>query len=148
MMMDLGLLMRNIGLSRKSSYPVKISFDEEREVRVKGGGADLEMKGEWSWAGSLIVVSAKLPALENGLGQDQDMETYKYFLKWDESKGKDLILDKMVVWRPFRKGDGAKRQSWMSSLILMKSRGSFRFHLHDLRSKLLSKVLTLFLHAS
>jgi len=111
------LLMRNIGLSRKSSYPVKISFDEEREVRVKGGGSDLEMKGEWSWAGSLIVVSAKLPALENGLGQDQDMETYKYFLKWDESKGKDLILDKMVVMRPFRKGDGAKRQSWMSSLI-------------------------------
>ena len=48
-------------------------------MRVKGGGSDLEMKGEWSWAGSSIVVSAKLPALENGLGQDQDMETYKYF---------------------------------------------------------------------
>ena len=42
-MMDLRFTMRNIGLSRKSSYPVKISFDEER-VRVKGGGADLEMK--------------------------------------------------------------------------------------------------------
>ena len=58
----------------------------------------------------------KLPALKNGR-QDQDMETYKYFLKWDDSKGKDLILDKMVVMRPFRTGDGVKRQSWMSSLI-------------------------------
>ena len=75
------------------------------------------MKGQWNWAGSSIVVSAKLPAEENSIGQDQDLETYKYFLQWDEKKTEDLLLEKMVVMRPFRKDDGAKRQSWMSSLI-------------------------------
>lgn len=111
------LLMRNLGLSRKSAYPIKISFDGGSDVTVKGGGSDLEMKGQWNWAGSSIVVSAKLPAEENSIGQDQDLETYKYFLQWDEKKTENLLLEKMVVMRPFRKDDGAKRQSWMSSLI-------------------------------
>ena len=110
------LLMRNLGLSRKSSYPLKITFNGDSEVSIRGGGADLEMKGEWVWAGSSIVISAKLPASENGMSKDQEKETYKYFLYWDEERLKDLLLEKMVVMRPFRKDDRSKRQSWMSSL--------------------------------
>ena len=114
------LLMRNLGLSRKSAYPIKISFDGNSDVMVKGGGGGLVMRGKWIWAGSSIVVSAKLPVEENSIGQDQALETYKYFLQWDEMEGEDLLLEKMVVMRPFRKDDGAKRQSWMSSLIFDK----------------------------
>ena len=103
-------------------------------------GSDLEMKGQWNWAGSSIVVSAKLPAEENSIGQDQDLETYKYFLQWDEKKTEDLLLEKMVVMRPFRKDDGAKRQSWMSSLSLTKSPDFLQLLLSELQSNLLSKV--------
>ena len=74
------------------------------------------MKGEWVWAGSSIVISAKLPASENGMSGRPEKETYKYFLYWDEERFKDLLLEKMVVMLPFRKDDGSKRQSWMSSL--------------------------------
>jgi hypothetical protein len=108
--------MRNEGLSRKASYPINLAFDSNNAVVVSGGATDLEMLGEWMWAGSSIVVTAKLPADKNAVGRDQDLETYKYFLQWDEQKGDVLLLEKMVVMRPFRKQDGAKRQSWMSSL--------------------------------
>ena len=110
------LLMRNEGLSRKASYPINLAFESNNAVVVTGGATDLEMLGEWMWAGSSIVVTAKLPADKNAVGRDQDLETYKYFLQWDEQKGDVLLLEKMVVMRPFRKQDGAKRQSWMSSL--------------------------------
>ena len=110
------LLMRNEGLSRKASYPINLAFGDDENVVVTGGATDLEMKGEWMWAGSSIVVTAKLPAETNAIGRDEDLETYKYFLQWDEKDRDMLLLEKMVVMRPFRKQDGAKRQSWMSSL--------------------------------
>ncbi len=110
------LLMRNQGLSRKASYPINLAFERENQVMVTGGATDLTMQGEWMWSGSSIVVTAKLPADPMASGRDQDLETYKYFLKWDQQNGDTLLLEKMVVMRPFRKQDGAKRQSWMSSL--------------------------------
>ncbi len=110
------LLMRNQGLSRKASYPINLAFERENQVMVTGGATDLTMQGEWMWSGSSIVVTAKLPADPMASGRDQDLETYKYFLEWDQQNGDTLLLEKMVVMRPFRKQDGAKRQSWMSSL--------------------------------
>ena len=110
------LLMRNQGLSRKASYPINLAFERENQVMVTGGATDLTMQGEWMWSGSSIVVTAKLPADPTASGRDQDLETYKYFLEWDQQNGDTLLLEKMVVMRPFRKQDGAKRQSWMSSL--------------------------------
>ena len=68
------------------------------------------------WSGASIVVTSKLPADKNAAVRDQNLETYKYFLQWDERDGNVLLLEKMVVMRPFRKQDGTKRQSWMSSL--------------------------------
>ncbi len=110
------LLMRNQGLSRKASYPINLAFERENQVMVTGGATDLTMQGEWMWSGPSIVVTAKLPADPMASGRDQDLETYKYFLEWDQQNGDTLLLEKMVVMRPFRKQDGAKRQSWMSSL--------------------------------
>ena len=110
------LLMRNQGRSRKASYPINLAFERENQVMVTGGATDLTMQGEWMWSGSSIVVTAKLPADPMASGRDQDLETYKYFLEWDQQNGDTLLLEKMVVMRPFRKQDGAKRQSWMSSL--------------------------------
>ena len=110
------LLMRNVGLSRKASYPLILIFNFDGEVTVSGGGADAEVAGEWKWSGSSVVVTAKLPAERNSMGRGKDLETYKYFLQWDEVIEKELLLEKMVVMRPFRTQDGAKRQSWMSSL--------------------------------
>jgi hypothetical protein len=52
---------------------------------------------------------------KNVSGGDDDEETYKYFLEWDE-ESEDLVLAKMVILRPFATGDGLKRQNWMSSL--------------------------------
>ena len=112
------LLMRNQGLSRKASYPINLAFERENQVMVTGGATDLTMQGEWMWSGSSIVVTAKLPADPMASGRDQDLETYKYFLEWDQQNGDTLLLEKMVVMRPFRKQDGAKRQRWMSSLTI------------------------------
>ena len=110
------LLMRNEGLSRKASYPINLAFESNNVVVVSGGATDLEMQGEWMWSGASIVVTSKLPADKNAAVRDQNLETYKYFLQWDERDGNVLLLEKMVVMRPFRKKDGTKRQSWMSSL--------------------------------
>jgi hypothetical protein len=68
------------------------------------------------WSGSTVVVTAKMAAEANSAGREKELETYKYFLQWDELVNKELLLEKMVVMRPFRTKDGAKRQSWMSSL--------------------------------
>ncbi|OUU26599.1 MAG: hypothetical protein CBC04_02525 [Verrucomicrobia bacterium TMED44] len=110
------LLMRNDGLSRKASYPLILTFNAEDQVLVTGGGADAEMKGSWMWSGSTVVITAKMTSEANSAGREQELETYKYFLQWDESVTKELLLEKMVVMRPFRTKDGSKRQSWMSSL--------------------------------
>jgi hypothetical protein len=110
------LLMRNEGLSRKASYPLTLTFDTDGGVTVAGGGTDSEVAGQWKWSGSSVVVTAKLPAEKNSTGREKDVETYKYFLDWDINTNKELLLEKMVVMRPFRTQDGIKRQSWMSSL--------------------------------
>ena len=44
-------------------------------------------------------------------------ENYKYFLSWDADDAGKLVLEKIVVMRPFLNEDGSKRQSWMSSLV-------------------------------
>lgn len=111
------LLMRNQGLSRKASYPLKFSFTSDRKVIVKGGGENARMDGQWEWSGSKVVVSAKLSMDEKALLDEQEVETYKYFLEWDSEASEDLLLEKMVILRPFRTKSGVKRQSWMSSLI-------------------------------
>ena len=111
------LLMRNQGLSRKASYPLKFSFMSDRKVIVKGGGENARMDGQWEWSGSKVVVSAKLSMDEKALLDEQEVETYKYFLEWDSEASEDLLLEKMVILRPFRTKSGVKRQSWMSSLI-------------------------------
>jgi hypothetical protein len=38
-------------------------------------------------------------------------------MNWHSHAEDTLVLEKMVVMRPFVKDDGSKRQSWMSSLI-------------------------------
>ena len=63
------------------------------------------------------MVSAKLSMDEKALLDEQEVETYKYFLEWDSEASEDLLLEKMVILRPFRTKSGVKRQSWMSSLI-------------------------------
>jgi len=109
------LLMRNEGLSRKASYPLKLEFKEGGEVMVGARDGEAEIKGQWVWSGTFIVVTAKMKSQQNVSGGDDDEETYKYFLEWDE-QSEDLILGKMVILRPFATGDGFKRQNWMSSL--------------------------------
>ena len=89
------LLMRNEGLSRTASYPINLAFESKNAVVVSGVQRSRN-RGEWMWAGSSIVVTAKLPADKNAVGRDQDLETCKYFLQWDEQKGDVLLLEKMV----------------------------------------------------
>ena len=109
------LLMRNEGLSRKASYPLRLSFFEEGIARVGGRDADSDIGGQWAWSGSSIVVSASMTQPDQSTDRSKDKETYKYFLEWDKSSN-DLILEKMVILRPFSGKDGTKRQNWMSSL--------------------------------
>lgn len=111
------LLMRNEGFSRKESYPLKISFLEKGKARVKGGGTGSSLMGEWREVGEGVVVVAKLEPSKSNEGNEEFLETYKYFLKWAGKESPDLILEKIVLMRPFLKEDGTKRQSWMSSLV-------------------------------
>lgn len=111
------LMMRNQGLSRKASYPLKFSFMGEKKVIVKGGGENARMDGQWEWSGSKVVVTAALSMNDESILDEQELETYKYFLEWDSANSKDLLLEKMVILRPFRTKSGTKRQSWMSSLV-------------------------------
>jgi hypothetical protein len=110
------LLMRNVGVSRKSSYPLEIKMKQGGEAVVKGGAAKSFLAGEWRQAGQGFVVITKLLAEDNNKDSDS-LETYKYFLEWGGDNSQDLILKKIVLTRPFLKKDGTKRQSWMSSLI-------------------------------
>ena len=89
----------------------------EKKVMVQGGGENARMDGQWEWSGSKVVVSAKLSMDGKVMLDQQEVETYKYFLEWDSANSEDLLLEKMVILRPFRTKSGAKRQSWMSSLI-------------------------------
>ena len=109
------LLMRNAGISRKSSYPLEIKMTKGGDAFVKGGATQSFLAGEWRQAGQGFVVITKLPAAKDNKDSDS-LETYKYFLEWDAGKN-DLVLKKIVLTRPFLKKDGTKRQSWMSSLI-------------------------------
>ena len=92
-----------------------MSFFEEGIARVGGRDADSDIGGKWTWSGSSIVVSASMTQPDQSTGRAKDKETYKYFLEWDKSSN-DLILEKMVILRPFSGKDGTKRQNWMSSL--------------------------------
>ena len=82
----------------------------DRKVIVKGGGENARMDGQWEWSGSKVVVSAKLSMDEKALLDEQELETYKYFLEWDSEASEDLLLEKMVILRPFRTKSGVKRQ--------------------------------------
>ena len=109
------LLMRNEGLSRKTSYPLKISFEQDRKVAVERGVTMETLKGEWKWAGDKIVISVELLGdLENK--NQGDSETYKFFLELDNKSSDCLRLEKLVVMKPFLTKEGTKRQNWMSSV--------------------------------
>ena len=111
------LLMRNEGLSRKASYPLSLSFLDRGEARVEGAGANASLSGEWREVGGGVVVVAKLEPSKSTNEKEEFLETYKYFLKWANEESQDLLLEKIVLMRPFLKEDGSKRQSWMSSLV-------------------------------
>ncbi len=110
------LLMRNEGKSRKDSYPFKISFLEDDQVRIETVEKDRAYIGNWKWGGNQISVSVNLEGEKKEM-KSTPAETYKYFLTWDEKGGENLYLEKMLITRPFLNDDGTRRQSWMSSLI-------------------------------
>jgi hypothetical protein len=109
------LLMRNEGLSRKTSYPVRFVFGDDKKVLVERGSTFGKLNGEWKWSGSNIVLSVKMKP-ERGNDEAKDLETYKFFLKWDFTKGSDLLLEKMVILKPFLTHEGTKRRNFMSSI--------------------------------
>ncbi|MBP51737.1 MAG: hypothetical protein CMI27_01185 [Opitutae bacterium] len=111
------LLMRNEGLSRKASYPLGLTFLDRGVARVEGAGANDILSGEWREVGGGVVVVAKLEPSKSANEKEEFLETYKYFLKWANEESQDLLLEKIVLMRPFLKDDGSKRQSWMSSLV-------------------------------
>ncbi len=112
------LLVRNLGKSRKSSYPIEIDFADDGSALVSGSGMKDERVGEWNRVGDRITVSVRLPKTEGGEKQeDFPEENYKYFMRWVADNEDTLVLEKMVIMKPFVKEDGSKRQSWMSSLI-------------------------------
>ena len=109
------LLMRNEGLSRKTSYPVRFVFEDGQRVLVERGSSLEVLDGEWRWAGNKIVLSVQMVE-QKSLDQSMDAETYKFFLMWDKEGSGNLLLEKMVVMRPFFKKDGTKRHKTMSSI--------------------------------
>jgi hypothetical protein len=108
-------MVRNEGLSRKASYPLKLSFEGNGVARVKGVGEEV-LQGEWKWASEKLVVAVSMPTPPNPTQSLEASETYKYFLQWSDTHPSELLLEKMLILRPFLKKDGSKRQSWMSSL--------------------------------
>ena len=110
------LLMRNEGKSRKASYPFKITFLEDDQVRIETVEKDRAYIGNWKWGGQQISVSVYLEG-EKKEANSKPAETYKYFLTWEREGGGNLCLEKMLITRPFLNEDGTRRQSWMSSLI-------------------------------
>jgi hypothetical protein len=111
------LLIRNVGKSRKSSYPIEIIFGGKGGAVVEGAGIAEARSGDWSRVGDRITVSIRLPEVAMTKGENLPEENYKYFMSWSPDHDDALVLEKMVVMRPFVKEDGTKRQSWMSSLI-------------------------------
>jgi hypothetical protein len=111
------LLVRNVGKSRKASYPIEIIFGPRGGAVVEGAGISEARSGEWSRVGDRVTVTIKLPTVRMEKGEDMPEENYKYFMSWSSEKEEALVLEKMVVMRPFVREDGSKRQSWMSSLI-------------------------------
>ena len=111
------LLVRNVGKSRKLSYPIEIIFGQKGGAIVEGAGIARARSGEWSRVGDRITVTIKLPKVSVDNGDSIPEENYKYFMSWSPKNHDALILEKMVVMRPFVREDGSKRQSWMSSLI-------------------------------
>ena len=110
------LLMRNIGKSRKASYPLRINFFDDNMVQLDGQGESGDYSGKWKWAGDQISVEVKLNNPSENMEGATD-ETYKYFLKWNDESQQNLELQKMLIIRPFLNEDGTRRQSWMSSLV-------------------------------
>ena len=84
---------------------------------MEGAGIFEARSGEWSRVGDRVTVTIKLPTVRMEKGEDMPEENYKYFMSWSSEKEEALVLEKMVVMRPFVREDGSKRQSWMSSLI-------------------------------
>ena len=115
------LLMRNLGKSRKTSYPIEITFGRAGGARLEGAGFAEVKTGEWNRVGDRVTVTIKLAEINLGDDEDIPAESYKYFLRCSKEKADTLVLEKMVVMRPFLKEDGSKRQSWMSSLIFSDS---------------------------
>jgi hypothetical protein len=113
---SLVLLMRNEGLSRKTAYRLRITFEGDGKATVNGGGVAKDLPGEWKWSSGDIVVKVTLPPEEGSKGTTEQPEDYKYYLNWAEDSPDELELEKMLILRPFFNADGSKRQSWMSSL--------------------------------
>jgi len=111
------LLVRNIGKSRKASYPIEITFGDQGGAVITGAGIPEARSGEWNRVGDRITVNIKLPKVATDQGGNMPEENYKYFMSWSPLNNNTLVLEKMVVMRPFVREDGSKRQSWMSSLI-------------------------------
>ena len=111
------LLVRNGGRSRKSSYPIEITFGEKGGAVIEGAGIPEARSGQWSRVGERVTVTVRLSKYKNNQGEIVPEENYKYFMSWSDQKEDILVLEKMVVMRPFVHEDGSKRQSWMSSLI-------------------------------
>ncbi len=111
------LLVRNVGKSRKASYPIEIIFGPKGGAIVEGAGIAEARSGDWNRVGDRITVTLKLPTVALEGGKNMPEESYKYFMSWSSDNEKALVLEKMVVMRPFIREDGSKRQSWMSSLI-------------------------------
>ena len=113
------LLVRNGGRSRKSSYPIEITFGEKGGAVIEGAGIPEARSGQWSRVGERVTVTVRLSKYKNNQGEIVPEENYKYFMSWSDQKEDILVLEKMVVMRPFVHEDGSKRQSWMSSLIFL-----------------------------
>ena len=87
------LLMRNEGLSRKASYPLRLWFFEEGIAKVGGRDSDSDIGGKWTWSGSSIVVSASMTQPDQPTGGAKGQRDIQVFLEWDKSSN-DLILEK------------------------------------------------------
>ncbi len=114
---SLVLLMRNEGLSRKTAYPLRITFEGEGKAMVSGGAVAQDLPGEWKWSSGDILVKVTLPGEEGVEGPTGQPEVYKYYLNWADDLPDELELDKMVVLKHiFNKDRTKSRQNWISSL--------------------------------
>ena len=111
------LLIRNVGKSRKSSYPIEIIFGDKGGAVVEGAGIAEARSGDWSRVGEPNYCLHSIAQVAMTKGENLPEENYKYFMSWSPDHDDALVLEKMVVMRPFVREDGSKRQSWMSSLI-------------------------------